>query len=145
MDGGGCFTGGCDDLDTFPVELRNGGVFIKIEGMPSKRVGTHYILLKEGLLSRDHWVLSKAIAIMLAHGVSEEETLKLLVEHIGKHIASDQDANGGFRLNNLINGTRVAQNLDPDDRLIPLMIAARVASGRAGDSATPRPLPPPAS
>ena len=141
MDGGGCFTGGCDDLDTFPVEVRDDRIFIKVDETPSKRVGSHYLLLKEGLLSRDNWVLSKAIAIMLAQGVSEAETLDLLVEHLGKHIASDHDANGGFRLNTLINGIRVAQRLETEDRLIPLMVSARAASGRAGDRAAPCPMP----
>jgi len=27
MKGGGCFTGGCDDLDTFPVEVRDGAIY----------------------------------------------------------------------------------------------------------------------
>src|SRR3981189_2386655 len=61
MRGGGCFTGGCDDLDTFPVEVRDGGIYIDVRSGGSKRKDAHFLLLKEGLLSEDNWTLSKAI------------------------------------------------------------------------------------
>ncbi len=143
MAGGGCFTGGCDDLDTFPVEVRGDEIHVKVAGIASRRTGAHYLLLKEGLLSRDNWVLSKAVAIMLAQGVSEDETLRLLVTHLGKHIATEHDANGSFRLVQVANGISVARRLPPDDRLIPLMMAAKGASGRAGDRPERQVLPPP--
>lgn len=145
MDGGGCFTGGCDDLDTFPVQVEDERIFVKVSGVQSKRVGAHYLLLKEGLLKQDRWVLSKAVAIMLAQGVSERETLDLLVQHLGKHIASDEGPVGGFRLQRLINGVNVAARLKPDDRLIPFMNAAGASSGRAGDRPERQPLPEPIS
>ena len=143
MAGGGCFTGGCDDLDTFPVDVRGDDIHVKVAGVASRRTGAHYLLLKEGLLSRDNWVLSKAVAIMLAQGVSEDETLRLLVAHLGKHIATEHDANGSWRLALVANGIGVARRLPPDDRLIPLMMAAKGASGRAGDRPDRQPLPPP--
>ncbi|MCY3884482.1 MAG: Rieske (2Fe-2S) protein [Gammaproteobacteria bacterium] len=141
MNGGGCFTGGCDDLDTFPVRVENGEIYVKVAGISSKRTDSHYLLLKEALLSRDNWILSKAIAIMLAQGVSEKETFDHLIEHMGKHIASDHGANGGFLLNQLLNGIAVSRRLAREDRLIPLMIAAKAASGRAGDRVKPQSLP----
>src|SRR5262249_8261677 len=61
MRGGGCFTGGCDDLDTFPVEIRDSGIYIDVRSGGSKRKDAHFLLLKEGLLSSDNWTLSKAI------------------------------------------------------------------------------------
>ena len=143
MAGGGCFTGGCDDLDTFPVEVRDDEIHVKVAGIASRRTGAHYLLLKEGLLSRDNWVLSKAVAIMLAQGVSEDETLRLLVTHLGRHVATEHDANGSFRLVQVANGISVARRLPPDDRLIPLMMAAKGASGRAGDRPQRQVLPPP--
>ena len=143
MAGGGCFTGGCDDLDTFPVEVRGDDIHVKVAGVASRRTGAHYLLLKEGLLSRDNWVLSKAVAIMLAQGVSEDETLRLLISHLGKHIATEHNANGSWRLAQVANGIEVARRLPPDDRLIPLMMAAKGASGRAGDRPERQPLPPP--
>ena len=145
MAGGGCFTGGCDDLDTFPVEVEGDDIYVKVAGVASKRTGAHYLLLKEGLLSRDNWVLSKAVAIMLAQGVSEDETLRLIVNHLGKHIATEQDANGSWRLAQVANGISVARRLPVEDRLIPLMMAAKGASGRAGDRPERQALPPHAS
>ena len=144
MGGGGCFTGGCDDLTTFPVEVRDGEIFIDVASAGKKRDDAHFLLLKEGLLSSDDWTLSKAVAIMLAEGVSERETLELLVNHMGKAIASErEDDDGGRQLALLVNGVKVARQYEPDDRLIPLMMAAQGASGHAGDRPSRQPLPPP--
>jgi len=144
MRGGGCFTGGCDDLDTFPVELRDGDIYIDVLSGGSKRKDAHFLLLKEGLLSEDNWTLSKAIAIMLARGVSEKETLKLVAQHLGRHIATERGANdGGRELALFVNAVKVARHYPPDDRLIPLMMAATGASGRAGDRPPVLPLAPP--
>lgn len=144
MKGGGCFTGGCDDLDTFPVDVRDGVIYIDVGSGGSKRKDAHFLLLKEGLLSEDNWTLSKAIAIMLAKGVSEQDTLKLVVKHLGRHIATERGANdGGRELAMLVNGVKVARHYAPEDRLIPLMMAATGASGTAGDRPAVQALPPP--
>ncbi len=144
MRGGGCFTGGCDDLDTFAVEVRDSAIYIDVGSGGSKRKDAHFLLLKEGLLSEDNWTLSKAIAIMLAQGVSEQETLKRVVRHLGRHIATERGANdGGRELALFVNAVKVARRYPPDDRLIPLMMAATGASGRAGDRPAVQPLPAP--
>lgn len=144
MRGGGCFTGGCDDLDTFPVEVRDGAIFIDVRSGGSKRKDAHLLLMKEGLLSEDNWTLSKAIAILLAKGVSEADALKQVLRHMGRHIATERNANdGGRELALMVNAVRVARHYQPDDRLIPLMMAAAGASGRAGDRPPVQPLPPP--
>ena len=142
MGGGGCFTGGCDDLSTFPVEVREDEIYIDIAGGGSKRNDAHFLLLQEGLLSGDNWTLSKAVAIMLARGVSETDVLNRLVRHGGRHFVTELDAgNGGWQLAYLVNGVKVASQYDPEDRLIPLMMAASGASGRAGDRPAVAPLP----
>jgi len=144
MKGGGCFTGGCDDLDTFPVEVCDGSIYIDVSSGGSRRKDAHFLLLKEGLLSADNWTLSKAIAIMLAKGVSEKDTLKLVVRHLGRHVATGRGPNeAGRELAMMVNGVKVARHYAPDDRLIPLMIAATGASGTAGDRPAVEPLPPP--
>jgi nitrite reductase/ring-hydroxylating ferredoxin subunit len=143
MGGGGCFTGGCDDLETFPTQVQDGEIFLKVSSS-SKRDDAHFMLLQDGLLSEDNWTLSKAVAIMLARGVSEEQTLKILISHMGRHVATEREANdGGRQLALLINGVKVARHYEPEDRLIPLMMAASGASGRAGDRPAVQPLPPP--
>ena len=142
MGGGGCFTGGCDDLATFPTEVRDDEIYIDISGGGNKRDDAHFLLLQEGLLSGDNWTLSKAVAIMLARGVSETDVLNRLVRHGGRHFVTELDAgNGGWQLAYLVNGVKVASQYEPEDRLIPLMMAASGASGRAGDRPPVAPLP----
>ena len=142
MGGGGCFTGGCDDLATFPVEVREDEIYIDVAGGRKKRDDAHFLLLQEGLLSGDNWTLSKAVAIMLARGVSETDVLNRLVRHGGRHFVTELDAgNGGWQLAYLVNGVKVASQYEPEDRLIPLMMAASGASGRAGDRPAITPLP----
>ena len=142
MGGGGCFTGGCDDLTTFPVEVREDEIYIDIAGGGNKREDAHLLLLQEGLLSGDNWTLSKAVAIMLARGVPEAEVLNRLVRHGGRHFVTELDAGeGGWQLAYLVNGVKVASQYEPEDRLIPLMMAASGAAGRAGDRPPVAPLP----
>ena len=144
MEGGGCFTGGCDDLATFPVEVRNGDIYVDVEKGGKKRDDAHYLLLKEGLFSQDSWTLSKAIAIMLAKGVSEDETLEIMVKHMVKHITTAQGPrNGGGRIAKLMHGIKVAHMYEAEDRLIPLMMAATHAAGGHHDRPARQPLPPP--
>ena len=142
MEGGGCFTGGCDDLATFPVEVRNGDIYIDVASGGKKRDDAHFLLLKEGLLSHDSWTLSKAIAIMLAKGVSEDETLEIMVRHMVRHISTSEGAGGGG-LAMMMNGLKIANMYQPEDRLIPLMMAATGAAGTLGDRPDRQPLPPP--
>jgi nitrite reductase/ring-hydroxylating ferredoxin subunit len=142
MEGGGCFTGGCDDLATFPVAVRNGDIYVDVGSGGKKRDDAHYLLLKEGLFSQDSWTLSKAIAIMLAKGVSEDETLEIMVKHMVRHISTSEDGGGG-NLSMMMNGLKVAHMYDPEDRLIPLMMSATGAAGTLGDRPDRQPLPPP--
>ncbi len=146
LGGGGCFTGGCDDLDTFPVEVRNGDVFVSVSEGGSKRSDAHFLLLKEGLYSTDQWTISKAVAIMLARGVSERDTLNLIIRHGGRHVATERGANdGGGEVSFFINGIKVARQYESDDRIIPLTFAAHGLSGRAGDRPQIQRLPDPVS
>ena len=143
MAGGGCFTGGCDDLDTFPVQVRDGAVFVDVASGGSKRHDAHFLLLQEGLNNGDSWTLSKAIAILLAKGVSERETLESIVRHMGRHIATHRHEIGGHDVAQFVNGLNLARRYQPEDRLIPLMMAASAAAGTAGDRPPVEPLPPP--
>ena len=146
LGGGGCFTGGCDDLETYPVEVRNGDVFVNVSEGGSKRSDAHFLLLKEGLFSTDQWTISKAVAIMLARGVSERDTLNLIIRHGGRHIATERGANdGGGEVTDFINGIKVARQYETDDRIIPLTFAAHGLSGRAGDRPRIQQLPDPVS
>jgi nitrite reductase/ring-hydroxylating ferredoxin subunit len=143
LEGGGCFVGGCDDLATFPVEIRDGEIWLSVNRAGSSRRDNHLRLLQEGLLTEDSWTLSKAIALLLADGLPERDVIELFVRHMGRHIATRRGPEGGRNVAHLINGIKVARRYDVDDRLIPLMLAANGAAGSAGDRPPVEPLPPP--
>lgn len=143
LEGGGCFVGGCDDLATFPVDIRDGEIWLNVDKAESSRRENHLRLLQEGLLTEDSWTLSKAIALLLADGLPEKDVIELFVKHMGRHIATHRGPEGGRNVSHLINGIRVARRFDSDDRLIPLMLAANGAAGPAGDRPPVEPLPPP--
>lgn len=143
LEGGGCFVGGCDDLATFPVDIRDGDIWLDVTRPESSRRENHLRLLQEGLLTEDRWTLSKAIALLLADGLPEKDVIEIFVKHMGRHIATRRGPEGGRNVLLLISGIRVARRYDADDRLIPLMLAANGAAGPAGDRPPVEPLPPP--
>src|SRR5262249_39680109 len=73
LEGGGCFMPGCDDLETFPVEVRNGDVWIRLGNPAYTRKDKHLRLLWEGLLRSDEWTIAKAIGQLQAGGVPDTE------------------------------------------------------------------------
>lgn len=143
LEGGGCFVGGCDDLATFPVEIRDGEVWLNAAKSESSRRENHLRLLQDGLFTEDSWTLSKAIALLLADGLPEADVIGIFAKHMGGHIATHRGADGGRNVLQLISGIKVARRFETDDRLIPLMLAANGASGAVGDKPAVEPLPEP--
>ena len=127
-----------------PSRCATARIYVDVHSGGSKRKDAHFLLLKEGLLSEDNWTLSKAIAIMLAKGVSEKDTLQRVAHHMGRHIATGRSpTTAAASWLCLSTRSESARQYAPDDRLIPLMMAATGASGRAGDRPEVQPLPPP--
>jgi hypothetical protein len=90
-------------------------------------------LLWDGLLHGDHWTMSKAIALLLKGGTPEAEVIEVIIRHVGRHIASSHGAEGGDDVARLINGLKVGQQYDGEDRLIALTTAASAAAGGAAE------------
>src|SRR5689334_4833526 len=84
LEGGGCFMTGCDDLETFPVEVREGEVWIAVPNREYKRKDKHLRLLWEGLLRSDEWTIAKAIALLQDGGVSDNEIAQVCLRHLGR-------------------------------------------------------------
>jgi nitrite reductase/ring-hydroxylating ferredoxin subunit len=143
LEGGGCFNHECDDLQTFPVDLREGSIWIQLETPQYKRREEHLRLLWEGLLSEDRWTISKAIALLLKGGVPEEEIVEMALRHLGRHIASSHEAEGGGDVSRLINGLKVGRRYRDADRLMVLATAACSVAGKAADRLEVVPLPEP--
>ena len=133
LEGGGCFHVECDDLRTFPVEVRGTEIWIEPGDLTYRRAEEHKQLLREGLLSEDRWTMSKAISLLLKGGVPEEEVMESILVHVSRHIASSHSAEGGSDVSRLINGLKVGRRYSAADRLIAVTTAACSAAGPASE------------
>ncbi len=135
LEGGGCFNYECDDLQTFPVDVRQNEIWIQPGDPQYKRRDEHLRLLWEGLLSEDRWTISKAIALLLKGNVPEEEIVEMLLRHVGRQIASseDENGNGGAAVARLINGLKVGRRYQDADRLMVLATSACSIAGKAAE------------
>lgn len=133
LEGGGCFNRECDNLQTFPVEVRQDEIWVQLGDPQYKRRDEHLRLLWEGLLSEERWTISKAIALLLKGSVPEEEIVEMALRHLGRHIASSHGADGGEDVSRLINGLKVARLYEDADRLMVLATAARSVAGKAAE------------
>ena len=145
LEAGGCFNVECDDLQIFPVQVRNSEIWLQVGDFEYKRKGEHLRLLWEGLLSSDRWTMSKAIALLLKGGVPEEEIVEIILQHLGRHIASSHGADGGHDVSRLINGLNIGRRYGDADRLIAITTAACSAAGGAGERLEVIALPQPVS
>jgi len=141
LEGGGCFNYECDDLQTFPVEVRQGEIWIELGDTRYKRRDEHLRLLWEGLLSEDRWTISKAIALLLKGEVPEESIVEMILQHLGRRIASSDGTEGGSDVSRLINGLKVGRRYQDADRLMVLATAARSVAGKSAERLEVVPLP----
>ena len=143
LEGGGCFNVECDDLQTFPTEVRDNEIWVQLGDLTYRRKAEHLSLLWEGLLSGDRWTMSKAIALLLKGGVPEVEIVELILRHLGRHIASSHGSEAGWDVARLMNGLSVGRRYKDADRLIAMTTAACAASGGAAERLEVVPLPEP--
>ena len=140
---GGCFHAQCDDLQVFPVKVEDGSVWVEYQLSRSARTEAHLQLLWEGLLGDDRWTMSKALALLLQQGVPDAKIADLILQHMGRHIASAHGPEGGDDVSRLINGIKVGKRYEGEDRLIAYATAARSAAGEAHERSEILPMPPP--
>ena len=143
LEGGGCFMPGCDDLETFPVELRDAAVWIGLKNNAYIRKDKHLRLLWEGLLRSDEWTIAKAIGLLQAGGVPDHEIAQVCLRHLGRHVTTEGSPEAGGKASLLINGIKVARKYDGEEQLIALAGAARATAGEVGQRQPIKPLPPP--
>src|SRR5207253_8581838 len=118
LEGGGCFMPGCDDLETFPVELRNADVWIGLGTNAYARKDKHLRLLWEGLLRSDEWTIAKAIALLQAGSVPDSEIAEVCLRHLGRHATTAGGLEAGGKVSSLINGIKVARRYEGEAQLI---------------------------
>src|SRR5262245_9009654 len=143
LEGGGCFNYECDDLQTFPVDIRGSEIWIQLGNTGYRRRDEHLRLMWEGLLSEDRWTISKAIALLLMGGVPEKEIVEMMLRHLGRRIASSDDVGDGGSVSRLISGLKVGRRYEGADRLIVLATTAHSVAGKAAERLQVVPLPGP--
>jgi len=142
LEGGGCFKYECDNLQTFPVDVRQGEIWIQAGATQYQRREEHLRLLWEGLLSKDRWTISKAIALMLKGGVPEEDIVEMILRHLGRRIASaNEETDSGGDVSRLISGLKVGRRYRDADRLMTLATAASSVAGGSAERLEVVPLP----
>ena len=73
----------------------------------------------------------------------QDDIVELVVRHLGRHIASSHEAEGGQDVVLLLSGLQVARRYEGEDRLIALTTAAGAAAGDAAERLDVVPLPDP--
>jgi hypothetical protein len=92
-----------------PVDIRQDEIWIQPGDGQYKRRDQHLRLLWQGLLSKERWTISKAIALLLKGGVPEEEIVEMVLRHLGRHIASSDEEENGGGVSRLITGLKVGR------------------------------------
>ena len=108
-------------------------IWIELGDARYKRRDEHLRLLWEGLLSEDRWTISKAIALLLKGEVPEESIVEMILQHLGRRIASSDATAGGRDISRLINGLKVGRRYQDADRLMVLATAARSVAGKSAE------------
>jgi nitrite reductase/ring-hydroxylating ferredoxin subunit len=75
---GGCFTEGGDDVAVFPLEIREGEVWVSptpLDGYLRRRTEKFLGDLRQGMEERNTFLIAKAVAGLRANGVADREIL----------------------------------------------------------------------
>lgn len=75
---GGCFTEGGDDVAVFPLEIRDGGVWVSpmpLDGYMRRRTEKFLGDLRQGMEERNTFLIAKAVAGLRANGVPDRDIL----------------------------------------------------------------------
>jgi nitrite reductase/ring-hydroxylating ferredoxin subunit len=136
---GGAFDLWADDIDSFPVEVRNGEIFVDLRS-EGNTVDHQRNRLRDGLQHNLSLVVAKAVINLLGHKVAPAEPFR-----IGLHFgALYRGMDWGRGLTTLGCAINLVPWLDEDDRPLALFHGlSDVASDTAGMSPrfNPRPLP----
>src|SRR5712691_1927017 len=81
---GGCFTEGGDDVAVFPLEIRDGEIWVSptpLEGYIRSRTEKFLGDLRQGMEERNTFVLAKAVAGLRANAVADRDILSTAALH----------------------------------------------------------------
>ncbi|MFB6183531.1 MAG: Rieske 2Fe-2S domain-containing protein, partial [Haloarculaceae archaeon] len=128
---GDTFDPWADDVQTFPVEIRDGAVYVDVDPEPSVPPETHWRnRLADGLQEDISLVMAKAVIGLDAAGVDVDVPVRTVVDFGTQY----RRAGWGSGLTILTAMANVLDDLDPDDRTRALYTGARhVADDCAGE------------
>ena len=81
---GGCFTEGGDDVAVFPLEIRDGEIWVSptpLEGYVRGRTEKFLGDLRQGMEERNTFLIAKAVAGLRANGVADRDILSAAAMH----------------------------------------------------------------
>ena len=81
---GGCFTEGGDDVAVFPLEIRDGEIWVSptpLEGYVRGRTEKFLGDLRQGMEERNTFLIAKAVAGLRANGVDDRDILSAAAMH----------------------------------------------------------------
>jgi nitrite reductase/ring-hydroxylating ferredoxin subunit len=81
---GGCFTEGGDDVAVFPLEIRDGEIWVSptpLEGYVRSRTAKFLGDLRQGMEERNTFLIAKAVAGLRANGVADRDILSAAAMH----------------------------------------------------------------
>jgi len=140
---GGSFSAWCDDLPVYPVEVRNGDIFVCPEPKAAYHrdlVPKNFTELRKGMEDTSTFRIAKSVTGLLAAGVAPLDILRRAAE-LNLFFAENGVSNG---LVGLACVTNLLPHLSEDDRPLALIHGVRSAAGPVGEGPPRRthlPLP----
>lgn len=141
LDGGGCLRGACDDLAVFPVEVRDGDVFVAVPAVAPDldRVSRQ---LAEALLDADPYLQAKAIARLFDAGAPSRRVAEVAAAQAFAHATrAHTDPQAAVELEAIVDAAMLSEVLGDDRRVAVALQGVRLAGGPAGIRPDVLPLP----
>lgn len=130
---GGCYRGACDDLPVYPVEVRDGVVFVAKPEQTGEK-DQHARRLRDGLMTGDIYLQARGLAGMLDEGGDVDKAVAVALDHSFQHsIGAHASAQAVREAAAIFNAGRLAKSLEPKRRVTALLQGVRTASGPVGD------------
>jgi len=143
LDSGGCLRGACDDLPIYPVEIRDGTIYVRRERDPDAAALAQR-RLREGLMMGDVYLQAKAVAALLGAGCTQTEVTAIGLDQAFAHsLGAHQSLQALVESQAVLDAGELAECVGGKQRVAVLLQGLRQAGGRVGERPAVLPLPEP--
>lgn len=133
LEHGGCYRGACDDLPSYPAEVRDGVIHVAKPATESA-AAREEVRLRDGLMQGDIYLQAKAIARLIDADVGVEKIVGVALDASFRHsIGAHQSVQATREASAIFNASRLARQLDSKRQVTMLLQGIRVASGPVGE------------